>query len=134
MKGTGFAKAAFVAALTGALLASFAPTYTSCTADVPGTIRCGYATGFSVNGWWILFVSSVPVAISLVAVLRPTRRAAVVAAALLWACCLVGFFSIGLFFVPAAILMTIAAIRREPVRSLSLTQPSAGRGRSRTAS
>jgi hypothetical protein len=78
------------------------------------------------------FVASVPVAISLVAVLRPTRRAAVVAAALLWACCLVGFFSIGLFFVPAAILMTVAAIRREPVRSLTL--PSAGRGRPRTAS
>ncbi len=127
MKGSGFAKAAFVAALTAALLAAFAPTYTSCSAGVPGTIRCGYATGFSVNGWWIVFVASVPVAISLVAVLRPTRRATAVAAVLLWACCAIGVFSIGLFFVPAALLMTVAVIRREPVRSL--TQPSAGPSR-----
>jgi hypothetical protein len=112
MKGSGFAKAAFVAALTGALLAAFAPTYTDCTFDVAGTVRCGSATGFSVNGWWILFVASVPVAISLVPVLRPVRRTTIVAAVLLWACCVVAFFSIGLFFVPAAILMTVAAAMR----------------------
>jgi hypothetical protein len=120
VKGSGFAKAAFVAALTGALLAAFAPTYQECEAQAGGT--CGSVTGFAVNGWWILFVASIPVVISLLAVLRPTRRATVVAVSLLWACCLVGFFSIGLFFVPAAILMTVAAIRREP----ALTQPSAG--------
>ena len=32
---------------------------------------------------------------------------------LLWACCVIGAASIGLFFVPGAILMTIAAVRRD---------------------
>ena len=116
MRGTGFAKAAFVAALTGALLAAFAPTYTSCTDELTGTVRCGSATGFDVNGWWILFVASIPVVISLVPVIRTTKRAAVVSAVLLWVCCVVAFASIGLFYVPAAILLTVAALRRDSVR------------------
>src|SRR5262245_7067967 len=111
MRRTGFAKAAFVAALTGALLASFGPTYTSCSSDAVGA-SCGSATGFEVNGWWILFVSAVPVAISLIAVLRATRRAIAVSAVLLWACCVIALFSIGMFFVPATILMTVAACLR----------------------
>ena len=116
MKGNGFAKAAFVAALTGALIAAFAPTYQECA---QGVETCGSVTGFAVNGWWILFVASVPVVISLVPVVRMTRRAAVVSAALLWLCCLVAAFSIGLFFVPAAILMTVAAIRARTLRPLA---------------
>ena len=126
MKGSGFAKAAFVAALTGALLAAFAPTYTSCSTDAGGT-SCGSATGLSVNGSWILFVVSVPVVLALIPILVPRRGARIIAAVLLWACCVVAAASIGLFFVPAAILMTVAGIRREPARSL--TQPSAGPSR-----
>jgi hypothetical protein len=114
MRGIGFAKAAFVAALTGALLASFGPTYTSCFSDTGGT-SCGSATGFEVNGWWILFVASIPVAIAMIAVLHPTKRATVVSAVLLWACCVIALFSLGMFFVPAAILMTVAASLRERV-------------------
>jgi hypothetical protein len=125
VKGSGSAKASFVAALTGALVAAFAPTYQECEAQAGGT--CGSVTGFAVNGWWILFVASIPVVISLMPVLRTSRRAAIVSAVLLWLCCVVAAASIGLFFVPAAILMTVAAIRREPVRSL--TQPSAGPSR-----
>jgi len=116
MRGSGFAKASFVAALTAALLAVFGPTYSSCSTDAAGT-SCGSATGFSVNGWWILVVASVPVVISLISVLIPGRRARIVSAFLLWVCCLLGVFSIGLFFVPAAILMTIAAARGERVAS-----------------
>ena len=126
MKGNGFAKAAFVAALTGALLAAFAPTYTSCSTDAGGT-SCGSATGLSVNGSWILFVVSVPVVLALIPILVPRRGARIIAAVLLWACCVIAAASIGLFFVPAAILMTVAAIRREPARSLR--QPSAGPSR-----
>ena len=124
MKGSGFAKAGFVAALTGALLAAFAPTYTSCTDQLTGTIRCGSATGFGVNGWWILFVASIPVVIAAIPVVRPTRRTTVVSTVLLWACCVIAFASIGLFFVPAAILMTVAAFRSAPASVL--TPPSAG--------
>jgi len=35
----------------------------------------------------------------------------------LWACCLVEIASLGLFFVPSAVLMTIAATRRAPERA-----------------
>ena len=70
---------------------------------------------------------SVPVVLALIPVLVPRRGARIIAAVLLWACCVVAAASIGLFFVPAAILMTVAAIRREPARWL--TQPSAGPSR-----
>jgi hypothetical protein len=86
VKGSVFAKAAFVAALTGALLAAFAPTYTSCSTDAGGT-SCGSATGLSVNGSWILFVVSVPVVLALIPILVPRRGARIIAAVLLWACC-----------------------------------------------
>jgi hypothetical protein len=109
MKGSGFAKASFVAALTAAMVAAFAPTYQECEAAAGGT--CGSVTGFAVNGWWILFVASIPVLISLLPVLRTTRRASAVSAVLLWLGCLIAAFSIGLFFIPAAILMTVAAFR-----------------------
>jgi hypothetical protein len=125
VKGSGFAKAAFVAALTAALVASFGPTYSECSSDGL-TERCGTTSGFAVNGSWILFVASIPVVISLIAVVRPSRRAAVVAAVLLWVCCLIAILSIGSFFVPAAILMTVAAIRRERP---AVTQPSPGPSR-----
>jgi hypothetical protein len=118
VKGSRFAKASFIAALTGALVSAFAPTYQECEAQAGGT--CGSVTGFAVNGWWILFIASIPVVISLLPVLRTTRRAAVVSAVLLWLCCLIAGFSIGLFFVPAAILMTVAAFRAQ-----AFTQPAA---------
>jgi cytochrome bd-type quinol oxidase subunit 2 len=111
VKGRGFAKASFVAALTGALLAAFAPTYTSCESQAGGT--CGHTTGLAVNGSWILVVASVPVVLALLAVLMPRRGTRIVTAVLLWACCAIAVASIGLFFVPAAILMTIAAFRRD---------------------
>jgi hypothetical protein len=116
MRGSGFAKASFVAALTAALLAVFGPTYTSCSTDAGGS-SCGSATGLSVNGWWILVVASVPVVLAVIPVLVHRRGARITSAVLLWACCAVAALSIGLFFVPAAILMTIAAFRQERVPS-----------------
>jgi hypothetical protein len=113
MRGSGFAKASFVAALTAALLAAFAPTYTSCEAQAGGT--CGYTTGLSVNGPWVLVVASVPVVLALLAVLVPRRWMRIVTAVLLWVCCAIAVASIGFFFVPAAILMTIASVRHDRV-------------------
>jgi hypothetical protein len=42
---------------------------------------------------------------------------------LLWAFCLVGLLSVGLFFIPAAVLMTAAATAREPHPEPSLSIP-----------
>ena len=59
------------------------------------------------------FLASVLVAF--VPVLVHRRSARVVSAVLLWVGCVVGMLSVGMFFVPAAILMTIAASHRPSI-------------------
>ncbi len=109
---SGVAKAAFGAALIAALFAALGPTYRTCQ-GVDGATRCGSATGLSVNGPWILIVVSVPVVLTLIPVLVHRRAARIVSAVLLWIGCLLGMLSVGIFFLPAAILMTIAAAKRD---------------------
>lgn len=112
---------ALVAAVTGALVAAFVPFGRRCTASLPGAeLVCSGASTFSVDGWWVLAVGSVPVALSLVAALARSRAAWVACAVLLWAFCLLGALSIGPFFVPAAVLVTVAAVRGEPARTRAL--------------
>jgi hypothetical protein len=113
------ARLALVAAVAGALVAAFAPLGRMCTAGpVPGAdLVCSSTSAFSVDGWWVLAVGSVPVALSLVAALARSRAAWAACAVLLWAFCVVGISSIGPFLVPAAILMTVAAVRGEPART-----------------
>jgi hypothetical protein len=103
--------AAFMAATLGALVAAFAPTYSGCGTTSTGGVSCGRETSFAVNGAWVLVVVSVPVLVAFVPVLVRRRSARVVSAVLLWIGCVVGVWSVGIFFVPAAILMTIAAQR-----------------------
>jgi hypothetical protein len=118
MKARWFSLAALVAAVSGALVAAFAPTGQMMesfgSSDGTSGTRSSSVSMFHVNGAWILFVVSVPVVVALIAVLLPHRRARIVATTLLWVGCLVGIWSVGMFFVPAAILMTIAASQGEP--------------------
>jgi hypothetical protein len=114
------ARLALVAAVAGALVAAFAPLGRMCGVSLPGEeLTCSHTSAFSVDGWWVLAVGSVPVALSLVPALARSRAAWTACAVLLWVFCVVGFFSIGPFFVPAAILMTVAAVRGEPARARS---------------
>jgi len=87
------------------------PTYTSCGSDT----ACRGDSALAVNGWWIVVVVSVPVVLTLIPVLVDHRMARAVASVVLWLCCVVALLSVGIFFVPAAILLTIAAARRDPV-------------------
>lgn len=117
---TRFATAAFLLALLGGLVAAFAPLGRTCKVSaIPGQLagqeRCSGTSIFEVDGAWVLVVVTVPILISLVPVLVRHRAAAIISAILLWACCVVGLFSVGMFFVPSAVLMTIAATRRDPV-------------------
>jgi hypothetical protein len=116
VKANRWTVAAFMAAVLGAFVAAFAPTYTGCTTTTTTTGStvevCGHATAFAVNGAWVLVVVSVPVLVTLLPVLIRRRPVRVVSSVLLWAGCIVAMFSVGMFFVPAAILMTIAASRR----------------------
>ena len=99
-------------ATLGALVAAFAPTYTGCGTTPSGGEVCGHETSFAVNGAWVLVVVSVPVLVAFVPVLMRRRPARVVSAVLLWIGCVLGAWSVGVFFVPAAILMTVAAAQR----------------------
>ncbi len=118
MKARGFTVAAFLAAGLGALVAAFAPTgrVTESFGSSSGAFstRSYSESMFQVNGAWVLVVVSVPVLVALIPVLVRHRRARIVSAVLLWFGCVLGMLSVGMFFVPAAVLMTIAASRGEP--------------------
>ncbi len=108
---------ALMAALAGALVA-FAPFGRTCAAGLPGgELVCSSTSLLSVEGPWVLALGAVPVALSLVGALARSRAAWAVCAALLWGFCVLGALSIGPFFIPAAILMTVAAVRGEPART-----------------
>lgn len=120
MSRVRLATVACVVAVLGGLVAAFAPLGRTCwvsaTPDQPPTREgCTGTSTFEIDGAWVLVVVAVPIAIALAPVLVRHRAAAIVSAVLLWAFCVVGLFSVGLFFVPAAVLMTIAAVRRDPV-------------------
>jgi hypothetical protein len=118
MKARGFTLAAFLVAVLGAVVAAFAPTghVTESVGSSSGVVstRSFSESMFQVNGAWVLVVVSVPILVALIPVVVRHRRARIVSAVLLWIGCVVGMLSVGMFFVPAAILMTIAASLREP--------------------
>jgi len=100
-----------IAAVLGALVEVFAPLYSTCGSGA----GCGSATSLSVNGTWILVVVSVPVVLALIPVVLRRRAVRTISAVLLWVGCVIGILSVGMLFIPAAVLMTIAAAQREPV-------------------
>lgn len=109
---------ALMAAIVAAIVASFAPLGRTCEVTLPGgEARCWGTSIFSVDGWWVVAVASVPVGLSAVAALARSRAAWILIAALLWGFCTLGIASIGLLFVPAAILMTVTAVRGGPTRA-----------------
>jgi hypothetical protein len=115
MKANRVVVAAFVFAVVGALLAAFAPLGTTCGVTVPGGVsHCSGTSTFSVDGAWVLVVVSVPVLVTLVPLLVRRRAAIIASTVLLWIGCILGMLSVGIFFLPSAILMTVAAARRDP--------------------
>jgi hypothetical protein len=111
-----FALASFLLAAPAGLFVAFAPLGTTCTVQPGGRGRCFGTSIFETDGAWILVLVSVPIVLTLMPVLVRHRAAAIVSTVLLWAYCLVGIASLGLFFVPSAVLMTIAATRPDPER------------------
>jgi hypothetical protein len=112
--------ASFIVATVAALVVAFAPLGTACSFSAtpggpPGEEVCRHVSIFSNDGSWVLVVVAVPVLIALIPVLLRHRVARVVAAAFLWVFSIVGLMSVGLFFVPAAVLMTLAAAQRGQV-------------------
>src|SRR4249919_140082 len=111
MKARGFTLAAFLVAGLGALVAAFAPTgrVTESFGSSSGAFstRSYGVSMFQENGAWVLVVVAVPVLAALVPVLVRRKRVRIASAVVLWFGCVLGMLSVGMFFVPAAILMTI---------------------------
>ncbi len=118
MDAKRFTWVAFFLAVSGALIAAFAPTGQVMESLLsPGgevVTRSYNVSLFQTEGAWILVVVSVPVLVASIPVLVRRRAARIVSAVLLWIGCIVGMWSVGMFFVPAAIVMTAAAARSEP--------------------
>ena len=110
--------AALLLTVMGVLVAAFAPTgHVMEGSGSPGGVIVTRSYGvsmFQTNGAWVLVVVSVSVLVVLVPVLVRYRAARILSAVLLWIGCVVGMWSVGMFFVPAAIAMTVAAARRDP--------------------
>jgi hypothetical protein len=108
----------FLAALVAGAVTVFAPLGRATESRMSAAgVEVTYSHGvslFSTNGAWVLVVVAVPIAIALAGALIPARAARTVSTVLLWAFCLVGLMSVGLFFIPAAVLMTAATVAREP--------------------
>jgi hypothetical protein len=126
--------AAFLLTVMGALVAAFAPTgHVMEGSGSPGGVIVTRSYGvsmFQTNGAWVLGVVSVPVLVALIPVLIRHRGARILSAVLLWIGCVVGMWSIGIFFVPAAIAMTVAAARRDSALIPAMPPDPAGLGRS----
>jgi hypothetical protein len=82
--------------------------------------RPSSATSLDENGTWVLIPILLPVLVALISVVSPRRAVRVAAVVLLGAFVAVAGFSIGLFYLPAAVAMIVAA-RARGGQSVSLT-------------
>jgi hypothetical protein len=115
---------ALLAALAAAGYLGLADTYRheTCFVEATGT-RCvsGASTLIEENGAWVALILAVPVAVTalglVLAVQSPAQRPArwVLAAAFFLLCLLTGF-TIGLFFLPAALLSVLSVVVDRPRR------------------
>ena len=110
---------AFIASLVLGAVAAFAPlvsTESSSSSSSDGVVHTtsGSLSLVASQGLGVLVPIGIPVVLTLLALLVPRRTVRIVVTALLWAFCVLGILSIGLFFVPVAALMTAAAAMSDP--------------------
>ena len=114
--------AAFVWSLGLVLAGLFAPVYSTSSSDVNG-VTLGSATLVQENGARVLILIAIPALASAIVILalRARRSGARWGAPLAWAAialltaeALVGIMTIGLFIVPAIILLALATTRSAP--------------------
>jgi hypothetical protein len=80
------------------------PTYSGFSDNRPAR-----ATLLEVNGQWAMVPILLPVVLALVPVMFPHRAIRIIAAVVLGGFTALGAFSIGLFYLPAALAMAVAA-------------------------
>lgn len=127
MKKKRAAKIVATAGLTWSVVMSmvliFLPVYSGTTVNSSGEqVTAMRATLIQVNGWWVLFLLAIPVLLTLAAALpiirNPNlwgvRRAVVwIGATILLIFVVLAGFSIGFFYLPAALAVIAAAILAE---------------------
>ena len=103
-----------------ALFFLFGPVYATSTSEYSVTVssgqvatspeRVGHATGLQANGPQIAFVLAIPVVLALLplAFRKHLRAAFLAAGALTLAFCVVGAMSVGIFYLPTALLLVLA--------------------------
>jgi hypothetical protein len=94
----------FVLAIAAAVFLLGYPAYSGFNNGRPTT-----ATLLEVNGQWAIVPVLLPVVVALVPVIFPHRVIRIIAAVILGAFAAIAGFSIGLFYIPAALAMVAAA-------------------------
>ncbi len=102
--GTRLTEVSFGLAVAAAIILLVLPVYSGFEGS-----RATHATLLEVNGTYALLVVMFPVAVSLLPLLVRKRPLRITAAFLMGAFALIGSFTIGLFYLPAAIVMFRAA-------------------------
>lgn len=78
--------------------------------------RPTHATLLQINGWWAVVPVMFPVLVTLVPLLVRMQRVRVVATIVMGVFVLISGFSIGMFYLPAGILMLLAACVEDSAR------------------
>ena len=108
-----------------ALFLLLAPTYETAVvtygpntppSEIARTEVRGHATALEVNGPQIVFALSIPILLALLPLtFRKQRRAALLGAGALTLCfCILGALSVGMFYLPTALLLFLAAATTAP--------------------
>jgi hypothetical protein len=104
-------------ALAGTFVSAFAPLISEAgSSATPASAETTVVRHISLvddQGISVLVPLAIPVVLAIAGTLGRSRTACVISALLLWAFCVLGLASIGMFFIPVALLMTVAAVRRD---------------------
>lgn len=109
---------AFFWTVAVALFEVFGPSYrTASSTSSVDTITRGYKTGLEVNGSRVVFVVVIPVLLTIAPLLLQRRRVRIVSGGLLLIFCMVAAASIGLLFLPAALLLIVSGMAMQNAAS-----------------
>jgi hypothetical protein len=107
-----------VLVIAAAVVVLVAPSYSSVTSSSSGGEIVTTKTALEVNGPWLVLLLLVPIAIAALPLFARGRAwvvLSIVSASLLWVFVILGSFTIGVLFAPAALLALVAACL--PVRA-----------------
>ena len=109
---------ALVLVIVAAVIVLVAPSYSSVTSSSDRGEIVSTKTALEVNGPWLLLLLLAPIAIAATPLFARGRAwvvLSIVSASLLWVFVILGSFTIGVLFAPAALLALVAACL--PVRA-----------------